>query len=306
MVASRPGRSLRASAIQRRADIAGYLFIAPAIIGFLLFFLVPIGYSLVLAFMKWNMVTDMQFVGLQNIQTMVNDELVWKSMRVTMYYTLLAVPLSNIYALLMALLLNSKVKALSTFRTLFYIPTIVPAVAASALWMFIFNPMNGVLNSVLMMLGMPKQMWIFSEQQVIPCLAVVAAWGAGSTMVIYLAGLQGIPQHLYESIDIDGGNAWNKLKSITLPLLSPVIFYNLVMGIIWSMQAFTQSYIMTKGKGGPNNASLFYVMLLYNRAFLYSDMGMACAMAWVLFIAIGLLTAMNFYVSNKWVYYEGA
>ena len=306
MVVTGTNRRLRTSALQRRTDIAGYLFTAPAIIGFLAFFLVPIGYSLVLAFTKWNMVTPIEYVGLDNFRAMATDDVVWKSMRVTLYYTLLSVPLSNLYALAMALLLNSKVKGLSAFRTLFYIPSIVPAVAASALWMFIFNPLNGVLNSLIAPLGFSKQMWIFSEQQVIPSLSAVAAWASGSTMVIYLAGLQGVPQHLYESIDIDGGNAWHKFKSITLPLLSPVIFYNLVMGVIGSMQAFTQSYIMTRGKGGPNNASLFYVMLLYRRAFQFSDMGTACAMAWILFIVIGLLTAINFYVSNRWVYYEGA
>lgn len=294
----------RVSAIQRRRDIAGYLFIAPAIIGFLAFFMVPIGYSAVVAFMDWNMVTEMQYVGLNNFKEIFSDELVWKSLRVTLYFTLLAVPLSNLYALSMALLLNNRVKGLSFFRTLFYIPTIVPAVAASAMWMFIFNPINGVLNSLIGLVGIPRQMWIFSAEQVIPCMAVMTAWGAGSTMVIYLAGLQGIPQHLYESIEIDGGNWWHKFKSITIPLLSPVIFYNLVMGIIGNMQAFTQGYIMTKG--GPNNASMFYVLLLYNRAFQYSKMGIACAMALVLFAVIAALTAINFYVSNRWVYYEGA
>lgn len=291
------------SPIQRRRDLAGYLFIAPALIGFLAFCLVPIGYSLYISFHEWNMVTEPVFVGLANFQELLEDGLAWQSLKVTLYYTLLGVPLSNIFALIMALLLNTNVRGRSIFRTIFYIPAIVPAVAASALWMFIFNPFNGLLNSIVGLLGLPKQQWIYSAQQVIPCMAVMAAWGSGSTMVIYLAGLQGIPAHLYEPADLDGASWFQKFIHITLPLLSPVIFYNLVMGIIGSMQAFTQGYIMTNG--GPNNASMFFVLLLYNRAFEYSKMGMACAMAWVLFVLIGILTAVNFYVSNRWVYYEG-
>ena len=294
----------RVSPLQKRRDIAGYLFISPALLGFLLFCLVPMVYSLCISFTEWNMAIPPKFVGLDNYKTMMGDELVWKSRRVTMYYTVLAVPLCNVVALLMAVLLNTSVKGQSVFRTIFYIPSIVPAVAASALWMFIFNPYNGLLNTLVSIVGLRKQQWIYSANQVIPCMAVMAAWGSGSTAVIYLAGLQGIPKHLYEAIDVDGGRAWHKFFHITIPMLSPVIFYNLVMGIIGSMQAFTQGYIMTKG--GPNNASLFYVLLLYNRAFEYSKMGFACAMAWVLFVVIGLLTAINFYVSNKWVYYEGA
>ena len=294
----------KVSALQKKRDVAGYLFIAPAILGFLLFCMVPMFTSLGISFTEWNMATPPKFVGLGNYKSMLEDELVWKSLRVTMYYTVLAVPLCNVVALLMAVLLNAKVRGLSVFRTIFYIPSIVPAVAASALWMFIFNPYNGLLNTLVASVGLRKQQWIYAANQVIPCMAVMAAWGSGSTAVIYLAGLQGIPKHLYEAIDVDGGRAWHKFFHITIPMLSPVIFYNIVMGVIGSMQAFTQGYIMTKG--GPNNASLFYVLLLYNRAFEYSKMGFACAMAWVLFVVIGLLTAINFYVSNKWVYYEGA
>lgn len=289
---------------QKRRDIAGYLFIAPALIGFLLFCLVPIVYSLYLSFHQWNMATQPVYIGMKNYQELLHDDLAWKSMRVTLYYTLLSVPLSNIIALAMALLMNANVKGRSVFRTIFYVPSIVPAVAAAALWTFIFNPFNGVLNTLVGLLGLPKQQWIYSAKQVIPCMAFMAAWSSGSTAVIYLAGLQGIPTHLYEPAELDGASWWQKFSHITVPMLSPVIFYNVVMGIIGSMQAFTQGYIMTDG--GPNNASMFFVLLLYNRAFEYNKMGMACAMAWVLFIIIGLLTAVNFRASNKWVYYEGA
>lgn len=303
MVAS-PKIVNKVSHLQKRRDIAGYLFIAPALIGFLLFCIVPILYSLFISFHKWNMATDPVFIGLGNYQELLNDDLAWKSMRVTLYYMILNVPLSNIIALVMALLMNTNVKGRSVFRTIFYIPSIVPAVAAAALWMFIFNPFNGVLNTLVNLVGIPKQQWIYSSKQVIPCLAFMSAWSSGSTAVIYLAGLQGIPSHLYEPAELDGATWWQKFINITLPMLSPVIFYNVVMGMIGSMQTFTQGYTMTKG--GPNNASMFFVLLLYNRAFEYTKMGMACAMAWVLFVIIGILTAVNFYVSNKWVYYEGA
>lgn len=289
---------------QSQRNLEGYLFILPGLLGVLLFCLFPMVYSLVMGFNDWNMITPAKFVGLDNFREMLTDDVVWQSVKVTLYYTLLAVPLCNIVALLMALLLNSKVKGMSVYRTIFYIPSIVPAVASAAIWMFIFNPFNGLLNSIVELVGIDPQMWIYDAKQVIPCMAVMAAWGSGGTAIIYLASLQGVPKHLYESIDIDGGNAFHKFFNVTLPLISPVVFYNVVMAVIGSMQSFTQGYIMTKG--GPNNASLFYVLLLYNRAFTYSDMGLACAMAWVLFIIIGLLTAVNFVVSKKWVYYGGA
>lgn len=303
MVAS-PKIVNKVSHLQKRRDIAGYLFIAPALIGFLLFCIVPILYSLFISFHKWNMATDPVYIGLGNYQELLHDDLAWKSMRVTLYYMILNVPLSNVIALAMALLMNANVKGRSVFRTIFYIPSIVPAVAAAALWTFIYNPFNGVLNTLVSLVGLPKQQWIYSAKQVIPCMAFMSAWSSGSTAVIYLAGLQGIPSHLYEPAELDGATWWQKLFYITLPMLSPVIFYNVVMGMIGSMQTFTQGYIMTEG--GPNNASMFFVLLLYNRAFEYTKMGMACAMAWVLFVIIGILTAVNFYVSNKWVYYEGA
>ena len=286
-----------------RRNLAGYAFIMPGILGVLFFCLFPMGYSLAMGFTRWNMKSAPVFVGAENFLAMVKDPIVLKSVQVTLYYTILAVPLTNIVALSMALLLNTKVRAMSYFRTIFYIPSIVPVVAASAIWMFMFNPYTGMLNSLLMQLGLPGQMWIYSPTQVIPCLAVMTAWTSGGTAIIYLASLQDVPGHLYDAIEVDGGTAWHKFINVTLPMISPVVFYNVVMSTIGSLQSFTQAYIMTSG--GPNNASLFYVLLLYNRAFKSSDMGMACAMAWVLFVVVGLVTALNFAGSRKWVYYGG-
>lgn len=286
-----------------RRNIAGYLFIAPAILGLFLFYAFPMLFSLGISFTNWNLRLPPSFVGLENYKSLLEDPVYLKSIRVTFYYTLLAVPISNIYALLMAMLLNQKMRGRSVVRTIFYIPSIVPAVAAAGIWMYIFNPYNGFMNQLMQYLGLDPQMWIYSPTQVIPCLVVMAAWGAGSTAIIYLAALQGVPSVLYESVSIDGGNTFHKFFNITVPMISPIIFYNIIMGIINSMQVFTQGYIMTKG--GPNNNSLFYVLLLYKRAFEQTTMGIACGMAWILFVILGLLTVINFSLSSRWVYYGG-
>lgn len=287
----------------REQLVWGYVFIAPAILGLLVLTAYPIFSSLVTSFSEWDIITPKKYLGLKNYINMLDDELISQSLSVTLRYTLMSVPLSNIVALLLALLLNTGVKGRSVFRTIFYIPSILPAVANAALWMYLYNPMYGALNEFMKMLGLGKLGWIYDKNMVLPCMAVMAAWSSGNTAIIYLAGLQGIPRHLYESVEIDGGGMLTKFCVITLPMLSPVLFYNLVMGVIGSMQTFTQGYIMTDG--GPQNASLFYVLLLYRRAFKNMDMGYASAMAWLLFVIIATLTLTNFIVSRKWVYTEG-
>lgn len=287
----------------RRRNVAGYLFIAPALIGMSLFYVFPMLFSFGVSFTDWNLMTTPSFVGGDNYLALMNDSVYLKSIRVTFYYTLLAVPLSNIYALLMAMLLNAKIRGRSVVRTIFYVPSIVPAVASAGVWMYIFNPYNGFLNQIFLQLGFDPKMWIYDSKQVIPCIVAMAVWAAGSTAVIYLAALQGVPSELHEAVAIDGGSGLHKFLYITVPMISPIIFYNLIMGVINSMQAFTQGYIMTDG--GPNNGSLFYVLLLYRRAFEQTKMGTACAMAWILFFILGILTLLNFALSRKWVYYGG-
>lgn len=291
------------SAAERKRNRIGYLFIAPALIGLVVFYAFPMIFSLGVSFTDWNLLTDPSPVGWENYKNLANDDVFLKSIRVTFYYSLLAVPISNVYALIMALLLNTKIKGRSVVRTIFYVPSIVPAVAAAGVWMYIFNPYNGFLNQILLKFGMNPQMWIFSPKQVIPCIVTMAAWGAGNTAIIYLAALQGVPTELHEAVALDGGNGFHKFFHITVPMISPMILYNLIMGVINSMQAFTQGYIMTDG--GPNNSSLFYVLLLYRRAFEQTTMGVACAMAWILFVILGILTIINFALSKKWVYYGG-
>lgn len=281
----------------------GYFFIFPTIISLLLFNFGPMIFSLVISFTKWDVITPAQWVLFDNYTRFFKDELTLKALSVTSYYTLLAVPATTIVALLTAVLLNTKIKALSIYRTIFYLPSIVPMIANIALWTFLYNPSFGLLNYILDIFGLPPQNWVYAKETVIPSLALMAVWGAGNTVVIYLAGLQGISNELYESVQIDGGNALHKFVNVTLPMLSPVIFYNIVMGIIGSMQTFTQAYIMTGG--GPGNASLFYVLLLYRTAFTNQEMGYASAMSWVLFAIIGLLSFVAFKTSNMWVFYEG-
>jgi multiple sugar transport system permease protein len=248
------------------------------------------------------MITPSRFIGMGPYIQMAQDPLVAKSLQVTIYYTVRTVPMITILSFLIAVLLNTGIKGISVFRTIFYIPSIVPVVASSALWMFIYDPMFGLLNSIIRGLGFPPQNFIYSQEGVIPGLAVMAVWGAGNTVIIYLAGLQGISRQLYEAADLDGANPVQKFMRITVPLMTPIIFFNVVMATIGAMQTFTQAYVMTKG--GPANASLFYSLLLYQTAFRLQRMGYASAMSWVLFIIVAALTMITFRTSDRWVVYE--
>lgn len=280
----------------------GYFFIGPVIIGLFCFNFGPMLFSLGISFTDWDVITPKVFAGLKNYVELLQEPLVFKALQVTLYYTLLSVPLVTCIPLLIAVLLNTRVKGMSVFRTIFYIPSIVPVVASSAIWMYLYNPMYGLLNSIIRMFGGRTHDFIFSPREVIPALAVMAVWAAGNTVVIYLAGLQGISRELYEAAELDGAGGLARFKSITVPLMTPIIFYNFVMAIINSMQTFTQSYIMTDG--GPANASLFYSLLVYRTAFKQSRMGYSAAMSWVLFVIIAALTAIVFKSSDRWVIYE--
>jgi len=291
------------SNLERRQLKWGYFFIGPGIIGLLLFNFGPMLFSLGISLTKWDVLTTPEFIGLHNYAALFRDPLVRKSLSVTAYYTLLSVPLVTLVPFLIAMLLNTKVKGLSIFRTIFYLPSIVPAVASAAIWMYIYNPTgSGLLNSILNAIGLPNYSFLYSVKGVIPSLAVMAVWATGNTVVVYLAGLQGISGQLYEAAKIDGANAIARYWHITVPMMTPVIFYNLVMAVINAMQTFTQAYIMTDG--GPVNNSLFYSLLVYRKAFQESSMGYAAAMSWVLFIIVALLTAVIFRFSGKWVFYE--
>ncbi|MFD1676254.1 carbohydrate ABC transporter permease [Alicyclobacillus fodiniaquatilis] len=282
----------------------GYLFIAPTILGMLIFVLAPVIFGFIVSLTHWDIISPMQWAGFSNYRKLFTaDPLFYQSLRVTFYYGVVSVILINILALFLASLLNAKIRFKSFFRTVFYIPTIVPLVAAIVIWSFIYNPEYGLLNTVLGFFHIQPQNWLYNSSLVIPAMIVMSLWGAGNNMVIYLAALQGVPQHLYEAIDMDGGGLWRRFWNVTVPMISPIIFFNFVTDFINSLQTFAQGQIMTDG--GPNNASLFYILNLYNQAFTNNAMGYACALAWVLFIIVAICVGIIFRFSNRWVYYEG-
>jgi len=282
----------------RQEAIWGILCVAPAILGFLIWQLGPIVASLLIAFTDWNIAGTPSWVGFENFQQMITqDRLFYTSLRVTAVYTLGSVPLSIIFAFALALLLNQKIRGLPIFRTIFYLPSIVPVIASSILWLWLFNPDFGLLNSLTGFFGLPGAQWIYSERMVLPSLILMSLWSVGPMMIIFLAGLQGVPRQLYEAVEVDGGTTLHKLWHITIPMVTPTILFNLILSIIGTMQTFTQAYIMTGG--GPNNASLFYVLYLYRKAFQESQMGYASALAWVLFIIIAALSFLVLKTSSR-------
>lgn len=288
----------------RKKNLTGYLFASPAILGFLIFTIGPMLVSLGMSFTDYSVTGGAHFIGLANFKNMFsgNDPYFYKSLWVTTYYVLLSVPLQIVYSFLLAILLNQNVKGLSVWRTIFYLPSVVPAVALSMIWLWILDPDLGLANELLRLLGLPTSKWIFAEETVIPTLSVMSVWTTGSTTLIFLASLKNVSKQLYEAVEIDGGNAFHKFRHITIPFMTPIIFYNVVMSVIGSFQVFSQAYIMTGG--GPNNGSLFYVYYLYREAFAYSRLGSSCAIAWVLFVIIMIATAIIFRTSDIWVYYE--
>jgi multiple sugar transport system permease protein len=288
--------------LARREAIRGYLFIAPAVLGFLLWVAGPMVISAWLSLTEWDLLSPPEFVGLSNYQAMLKDPLFWQSLKVTAYFTLVSVPLFQGLAFAVALLMNVKVRGITIFRTVYYLPSIVPVVANALLWAWVFNSDFGLLNAALRTLGLPKVLWLQDPSWAMPALITMSLWGLGGAMLIYLAGLQGVPQQLYEAAEIDGANHWNRFRHVTIPMMSPVIFFNLVLGLIGALQTFTQGYIITNG--GPQNSTLFYALYLYRRAFTDFKMGYAAALAWVLFTIVLVLSLLVFRYLGRQVHYE--
>jgi multiple sugar transport system permease protein len=289
---------------RNKEAIAGILFTLPVVLGIIIFVFYPMIYSLYLSFTDYNILTKPQWTGFDNYKTIFTEDLFFKkSLFVTFYYSIGSVIVSLATAFGLAILLNQNIKGKALFRTIFYIPSVVPVVSSSLLWLWLFNPDFGILNVLLKAFGMKKSMWIFGETTVIPSMILMAAWATGNTVVIFLAGLQDVPKQLLEAASIDGANWFHKFIHVTLPMTTPIIFFNLVMGIINAFQTFTQAYVMTDG--GPNNGSLLYVFYLYRQGFRQNEMGYACALAWILFIIILCLSMLIFKTSKKWVYYGG-
>ncbi|MXX26353.1 MAG: sugar ABC transporter permease [Caldilineaceae bacterium SB0668_bin_21] len=284
--------------------IEGYLFIAPWLIGFVAFVLGPFLASFFLSFADWNLVRPPTWVGLEHYRTMLtNDPKYIKSFVNTVYFTVFHVPLILVVALFVALLLNRQLPGIGVFRTLFYLPSVTAGVATAILWRFIFNYHYGLLNQAIGLLGIQGPNWLGSTKWAMPAFIIMSTWGFGSLMVLYLAGLQGVPRELYEAAEIDGATAWDKLLNVTIPMMSPVIFFTMIMTIIGSFQIFTAAFVMTEG--GPADATLFYILYLYRSAFQWLRIGYASAMAWILFLVILALTLIQLKLSRRWVFYAG-
>jgi multiple sugar transport system permease protein len=281
-----------------------YLCIAPWLLGFLIWTAGPMIYSLYLSFTSWDLFTPPRWVGFDNYKDIfTSNPDFWQSLKVTAIYTLLSVPLSMIGALGIALLLNANVRGIAFFRTIFYLPSVLPAIAVSVLWLWVFNPEFGILNSLLRVVGIQGPKWLADPNWALFALVLMSLWSLGGGVIIFLAGLKSIGTTLYEAAELDGANKRQQLFFITIPQLTPTIFFNLIMNIIGSFQVFTQAYAMTSG--GPQKSTLFYMYYLYDQAFIKFHMGYASALAWVLFIIILILTMMVLKSSSLWVYYEG-
>jgi multiple sugar transport system permease protein len=258
---------------------------------------------MLISFTRWEIVTPWEWVGLAQYEKLFADDRFYLSLYNTAFYVFLGVPIHLFTALLAALAMNLKIHGTRVYRTIYYLPSITPAVANSILWLWIFNPEFGLANAFLGIFGLPQLYWLQDPRLAKPAFIIMSLWSIGGQMVILLAGLQGIPQSLYDAASIDGGGVWARFRHITLPMLSPTLFFNLIMAIIGAFQVFTQAYVITAG--GPENATLFYVLYLYRMAFENFRMGYASAMAWMLFLVILAFTFIQFRLADVWVFYEG-
>lgn len=303
---TRPRTQVRWGAGVRRDLINGLLFISPWLIGLLVFTLYPLLASLYYSFTDYNVLQPANVVGLRNFQEMFfEDHLFWTSVKNTLTFALLSIPFNIVVSINIALLLNLNVRGMSVYRTIFYLPSVFPQVVTALLFSWMLNPQFGLMNALFKQIGLPTIGWLMDPTWAKPSLVLIGVWGIGGSMVIYLASLQDVPQHLYEAADLDGAGPLVKTLRITLPMITPTIFFNLVLGTIEAFQSFTFVFVITNGTGGPLDATLFYSLLLYRNAFTYLHMGYASAMAWLLALFVILITFLIFRSSGRWVYYGG-
>jgi multiple sugar transport system permease protein len=294
--------------LQQREMLAALAFIAPWIIGFLVFTAGPMLVSLVLSFTDYSVLEPAEFVGLENYKQMLTDSRLRTSIMNTFFYAALFVPLSLSFALFLALLLNNAGKASGFFRTAFYMPSMTPSVAVGTLWLWLLNPRVGLVNKALELVGIDGPGWTTDPNWIKPGIVLMSLWGVGGTVIIYLAGLRNVPEVLYEAAYVDGANAWRRFRHITLPMMSGVIFFTLVVNTISALQIFTEVFTMFFGnmRSGPaSSAGLFYNIYLFRQAFEFFHMGYASSMAWLLFVIILALTIIQLSLRQRWVYYEG-
>jgi multiple sugar transport system permease protein len=306
-------RSFGLRGVRRREAITGYLFISPFVVGFLWFTALPMAIAVYIAFTKYQIVSPPEWVGVANFAKLFRDERLRHALANTAFYAGISVPLNLVVAFAAALAMNMKIRGIRWYRTFFYLPSITPAVANAMLWLWIFNPKWGLANQFVQLFGLEPQNWFLDYRLSKPCLIFMGLWGVGPTMVIYLAGLQGVPESLYEAAEIDGAGRWARFWNVTVPIVSPVTFFNLIMGIIGAFQVFTQAYVLTRtgaggetsyGVGGVLDSLLFYVLYLWQNAFEFWRMGYATAQGWLLLVIILILTAIQFKLAGRWVYYE--
>ncbi|GHO94166.1 binding-protein-dependent transport system inner membrane protein [Reticulibacter mediterranei] len=299
---SQPRRSSRA----RRNFLWGLFFTSPAIIGLLLFVAYPVLASLYYSFTSYSFFGDFKWIGLVNYVDLISDDNWWMSLGNTVYILIFSVPLGIILALALALLLNIKTRIQAIYRTIFYIPSIMPIVAASVVWSYVMNPQYGILNNMLRAVGVDGPGWLSSIYWSKPAFILISLWGVGNLMIILLAGLQDVPRDLHDAAQVDGANVWERFFHVTLPFLSPHLLFALVTGLIAGFQYFTPVYVLTNGNGDPAGSALIAPLYLYQNAFRYFKVGYASAIAWVLFIIIVICTALVFRFVGKRVYYGGA
>jgi len=300
------------SRMERRNFWLGFVFASPWIIGFLIFTLYPFFSSLYYSMTEYDLFNPPRWVGLDNYRKMVTDDNFYKSISNTLFMALVSVPITLASSLFIALMLNFKVRGINYYRTIFYLPAVLPAVASALLWTWMLNPDFGLVNLFLRSVGLPDPAWLLDPRFTKPSLILMGLWGSGAGSLIFLAALQGIPQQYYEAAQVDGANGWHRFWRITIPALSPIILFQLIMGLISAFQIFTESYILAGGKvtggnslGGPGQSLLFYAVNLYQEAFMHLKMGYASALAWVLFIIVMAITLLLLKTSKRWVYYGG-
>lgn len=292
--------------IRQREAYTAYAFVSLWVAGFLIFTVGPMIASLYFSFTDYSIVNSPTWIGLKNYRDLFQDPKFWQSVKVTLYFASLSLPLGLLFSFLLAVMLNQGVPGERIWRTVYFLPSIITGVAVGILWVRLFNPQLGLINNTLRLFGIRGPGWLQDPQWAIPALVIISLWGIGQTMIIYLAGLQGIPTDLYDAAKVDGATRIQRFIHVTIPMVTPVIFYNLVLGLIATFQYFTIVFAATgTAAGDPARSTLFYNLYLYQNAFRFLDMGYASAMAWVLFVIILVLTLLVFRSSEYWVHYEG-
>jgi multiple sugar transport system permease protein len=285
-----------------KRQVVGYAFVSPWLVGFVVFTVYPFLASIYFSLTRYDIITPPRFIGLANYRFLAHDAMLWQSLWLTFEYALVAVPLGIAAGVAIALLLNVEVRGIGIYRTIFYLPSIVPTVATTLVFIWILNPQIGLVNGLLRHVGIVGPAWLKQPSWTFVSLVLISLWGVGGSMVIYLAALKDIPAFLYEAALIDGAGVLARLRHVTLPMLSPVIFFNLVMGVINAFQYFTQAYMLLN-QFAPEESTRFYAVYLFERSWRYLDMGYASAMAWVLFLVIVIITALLFRTHRRWVHY---